>query len=72
MKPGIKTTEFWVTVAALLGALLMTVAGQIDGQLGATLLTIGSSVYTLARSLAKTSPAATPLPLAEMRTDPRA
>ena len=59
MKPGFKTTEFWLTLVTLLG--LMSLAGYgmsqqgadtaaIIGALGAALSTIG---YSLARAKVK-------------------
>ncbi len=53
MKPGIRTTEFWLTVAADLGALVATIAGALPERYAAIAITISTGLYALARGWAK-------------------
>lgn len=60
MKPGWKTTEFWLSVIAMVVGLLMTsgffavdsIWGKILGLAGTVLASLG---YSLSRGLAKSS-----------------
>lgn len=62
-KPGVKTSEFWLTLAVTAAGL---VPGLIPGPWGPLLSGVVSVAYTLARSFVKTSynfpslPASTP------------
>jgi VanZ family protein len=54
LKPGIKTTEFWITLSLGLGSVLLGALGQIDGSTAAAAATILGAVYTAARGYLKT------------------
>lgn len=53
MKPGFKTTEFWLSLVALAGATVMLLSDQIDGTAWMVTLTGVTSAYSLARGTAK-------------------
>lgn len=50
-KKGIKTTEFWLTLAALAGGVLLILLGHAAE--GATLFGLASGSYAISRGLAK-------------------
>lgn len=56
-KPGIKTTEFWIT----LGVSIATVAGahfeQVDGTVGTIAVAALTALYTILRAAIKSSAA---------------
>lgn len=54
MKPGYKTTEFWVTLLTTGGTLLGAIAGALPGTSSVIVVSISSGLYAIARSLAKT------------------
>ena len=56
LKPGIKTTEFAVTVLTSLGALVAALAGDLAPHWAAIAAIVSSSAYALARGLAKMTP----------------
>ncbi len=52
VKPGYRTTEFWLTmVLVLVGAYMVAVKGDVDN--GKWLLLTGIGIYTGARAIAK-------------------
>lgn len=53
MKPGYKTTEFWVSATATIGALFGAIAGVLPGQAGVVGASIAAGCYALSRGLAK-------------------
>lgn len=53
MKPGIKTTEFWLTVAGNVAAILLTFGEVLDPKTGSVLMAIGNGLYAISRGLAK-------------------
>jgi len=53
MKAGIKTTEFWLTIATNLGALLATLAEALDGKTAAVIAVVANGLYALSRGWAK-------------------
>lgn len=52
-KPGYRTTEFWVLVAATIGEITAAAAGVIPGKTAALFLTISAVAYKISRGLAK-------------------
>lgn len=53
LKPGVKTSEFWITLAVGLGAVVMNALGQIDGTTATAAATIVAALYSVARGMAK-------------------
>lgn len=53
MKPGYKTTEFWVSATATGGALLGALAGVLPGTAGVVAASIAAGCYAVSRGLAK-------------------
>lgn len=53
LKPGVKTTEFWITTALGIGAVVLGALDQVDGTYAAAAVTILGAVYTAARALVK-------------------
>lgn len=53
LKPGIKSSEFWITLSLGMGSVLLGALGQIDGTWAAAAATILGAVYTAGRTLAK-------------------
>jgi hypothetical protein len=56
MKPGYKTTEFWLTVATDLAALGSTLAGALPPRWAGLVATVSTGLYALARGWAKSAP----------------
>lgn len=61
-KPGIRTTEFWLTIAAGVAGIGLTVWGAVSDNtealiIGGSLLTISFPAYTFTRGLSKRPPA---------------
>lgn len=50
---GYKTTEFWLTVAVNLGALIAGLADALPARYSAVAVTISTGLYALARGWAK-------------------
>lgn len=72
-KPGYLTTEFWLTVAVNVAALVSTLAEALPPRYGAIMATIATGLYALARGWAKSQPVAVPVvtsPPAEVPTQP--
>jgi hypothetical protein len=53
MKPGWKTTEFWVTTLATVGSLTAAVAGFVPGPWGLVAAGLSSAAYAISRGIAK-------------------
>lgn len=53
MKPGWKTSEFWILVATAIGELAAAGAGALPPKWAAALLTISGVAYKASRALAK-------------------
>ena len=53
MKPGIKTTEFWISALTTVGAVGAAAVGFLPATAAATVATISGGAYALARGLAK-------------------
>jgi uncharacterized membrane protein HdeD (DUF308 family) len=53
MKPGIKTTEFWLSVIAIVGMFVPTLLGFLSPELAAVVSAIIVGAYSIARGIAK-------------------
>ena len=53
MTKGFKSTEFWLTIAVNLAALISALASALPPQLSAILATVATGLYALARGWAK-------------------
>lgn len=53
MKPGIRTTEFWITVATGGGSLIASASGWLPPRYAAIATAVSGAAYALARGLAK-------------------
>ena len=60
-KPGVKTTEFWLTLAFMALANLGPLASEIPGQWGVIANALVLAAYTLSRGKAKSLGVAIPL-----------
>lgn len=52
-RPGWKTTEFWLTVATAVAAMLATVADLVPAEMAGMLIAISNGLYAISRGLAK-------------------
>lgn len=52
-KPGLMTTEFWVTVLSNLMSIVTMVAGWLPPEIGGTIMTFVNAAYTISRGMAK-------------------
>jgi hypothetical protein len=55
-KPGLKTTEFWITLIGAIGAVCAAAAGVLPSKEAAAIMTVSAAAYKLSRGLAKISP----------------
>jgi hypothetical protein len=62
VKPGIRTTEFWLTLVTIIGSLGGELAGILPGRAGAVVAAIASAAYALSRGLAKVGGSEPPAP----------
>ena len=53
IKPGYKTTEFWITTLATLGALGAALQGMLPPKYAALVGAISAGCYAISRGLAK-------------------
>lgn len=53
MKPGIKTTEFWITTLTIVGTVGTALAGVLPASIAVPVAAIASGAYAVARGLAK-------------------
>lgn len=53
LKPGVKTSEFWVTIGLGLCPVILSALGQLDGEYAAAAVTILGGIYTAVRGLLK-------------------
>lgn len=60
---GYATTEFWLTIAGNVAAILLAVSEILPAEKAATLALIANAIYALSRGLAKQGPGKTLLPL---------
>lgn len=56
MRKGVKTTEFWLTLATNLGALTATIADAVPPRYTAIAIAISTGLYALSRGWAKSGP----------------
>lgn len=56
MKPGYKTTEFWVWVLVSFGAVVAASASWLPPRYAAIAATVSGAAYALSRGLAKVYP----------------
>lgn len=52
-KPGIRTTEFWAALAAVIGSVISGLTDMLPAEWSATLAVIATAAYALSRGLAK-------------------
>lgn len=55
-KAGTSTTEFWMSIAIVLTATVLTAIGKLDSNSWGMIVGGLAGVYTMGRSLAKTKP----------------
>lgn len=53
MKAGWKTTEFWVTMLAMIGSIATVMQGVLPPSIGAYCLTIAGVAYAVSRGISK-------------------
>jgi hypothetical protein len=53
VKPGYKTTEFWVTAITSAAALVAALSGNLSPRFAAIAAAVSSGLYAVARGLAK-------------------
>lgn len=53
LKPGYKTTEFWVTALTTVGAFTATLSGALPGKFAVIAGILSSCAYSISRGLAK-------------------
>lgn len=53
MKPGIKTTEFWLTLGISIAAVTMTQFEQADGTIAITVVAVLGAIHTILRHALK-------------------
>lgn len=53
-KPGTRTTEFYVTIAVMVAAVILAVAGRIPGADALAACTAAGGTYSISRGIAKT------------------
>lgn len=51
--PGVRTTEFWLSIAVMVCALILTLADKISGEVGLGAITTAGVGYAVSRGLAK-------------------
>lgn len=52
--PGFQTSEFWITLAVIVAALVLTLASKISGEVGLGAITAAGGAYAVSRGIAKT------------------
>jgi hypothetical protein len=53
LKSGIKSTEFWLTVLTQVSVIASGLSGILDPKIATILTVVGTSLYTIMRTLAK-------------------
>jgi hypothetical protein len=56
VKPGYKTTEFYVALLVILGSFVSTLAGNLPDRYAAWASAVAGGLYALSRGLAKIGP----------------
>ena len=54
LKPGIQTTELWVTVLTIIGQLVASLSGDLTPRYAAIGSAVAAAAYAISRGLAKT------------------
>lgn len=54
VKVGWKTTEFYITLLVIIGAVVSSISGQLPDKYSAIAASIAGAAYALSRGLAKT------------------
>lgn len=62
MKPGQRTTEFWVTLATVIGVVTAALADALSPRYAAIASAVSVSAYAISRGLAKISVPVPPAP----------
>lgn len=62
MKPGQRTTEFWVTLATVIGILAASLADALSPRYAAIATSVSVAAYAISRGLAKISVPVPPAP----------
>lgn len=70
-KPGIYTTEFWITVLTAIGMVVASVADWLPDKYAAIAIAVSTAAYAIARGLAKSGVAADPALHANYRIAPK-
>ena len=52
---GVKTTEFWLTVATMIASIAAAVAGALPEKWAAIATTVSAAIYTIARAFTKSN-----------------
>ena len=52
-KSGLKTTEFWLTLAGNVAALISTLAGLLPPETAGWLVAVANGLYAISRGVAK-------------------
>lgn len=53
VKPGIKTTEFWMTILTVIASATAGLQGIVDPKIAAVLGAVSTIAYTISRGFAK-------------------
>ena len=56
IKPGYKTTEFWLAVIVVLGTTLDSLAGSLPNKYAALVAAVAAGLYSVGRGIAKRPP----------------
>lgn len=56
MKPGYKTTEFWVTVLTAVGIVVAALADALPPKWATVAVAVATAAYNVARGLSKINP----------------
>lgn len=56
MKPGYKTTEFWISLLIIVGSSAFAVADKLPARYASWASSVAGAAYMLARGLAKVFP----------------
>lgn len=62
MKPGYKTSEFWITALFIVGLVVAAITAPLAPKYAAIGASISAAAYTLSRGLAKLFPPKTSTP----------
>lgn len=59
---GMKSSEFWVTLASVVGLAAASIAGSLPGKWAAIASVVATAAYAVSRGLAKQQPVAPEVP----------